>query len=84
MATHRFNHPKDPTRGGTWFGEHGQRICDWSWDATTNTVRVTRYGRAKSIDLVNVSEQFLTPEELRERLPQLALEAGQRITKKKR
>jgi hypothetical protein len=82
MATHRFNYPKDPTRGGTWFGEHGRRICDWSWDATTKTMRVTRYGRRKRIDLSNIGEQLLTAEELRERLPELALEAAQRITEK--
>jgi hypothetical protein len=82
MVTHRFNHPKDPTRGGTWFGERGRRLCDWSWDATTKTVRVTRYARAKQIDLIDIGEQLLTPEELRERLPQLALEAAQRIAKK--
>jgi len=83
MATHRFNDPEDPTRGGTWFGEHGRRICDWSWDATTKTVRITRYARAKRIDLINVGEQLLAPEELRERLPQLALKAAQRIAKKR-
>ena len=78
MATHRFNHPNDPTRGGTWFGDRGRRICDWSWDAATKTVKVTRYGRGKRSDLVSIGEQLVTPEELRERLPQLALEAVQR------
>jgi hypothetical protein len=82
MATHRFNDPKDPTRGGTWFGEHGRRICDWSWDATTKTMKVTRYARVKRSHLVNIGEQLLTPEGLQERLPQLALESVQRITKK--
>jgi hypothetical protein len=80
MATHRFNHPKDPTSGGTWFGEHGRRICDWSWDATRKTVRVT-YPRMRRIDQITIGEQLLTPGELRERLPQLALEAAQRIGK---
>jgi hypothetical protein len=82
MATHRFNYPKDPTRGGTWFGEHGRRICDWSWDATTKTMRVTRYARGKRIDLINIDEQLLTPEEQGERLPQLALEAVHASSKK--
>jgi hypothetical protein len=81
-TTHRFNHPKDPTRGGTWFGERGRRICDWSWDATTKTVKVTRYSGGKRIDLISICEQLPTPEELRDTLPQLALEAAQRFGKK--
>jgi hypothetical protein len=40
MATHRFNHPNDLTKGGTWFGAYGRRICDWSWNAATQTVTV--------------------------------------------
>jgi hypothetical protein len=81
MATHRFNHPNDPSQGGTWFGARGRRLCDWSWDATTKTVKVTRYIRRKRTDLINIGEQPLTPAELRDRLPQLALEAAQRIGK---
>ena len=80
MATHRFNDPKDPTRGGTWFGDYGRRICDWSWDANTKTVKVTRGKRGKRRDLSGIGEQLLTSEELRERLPQLTLETAQRIT----
>ena len=80
MATHRFNNPNDLTQGGTWFGEHGRRICDWSWDATTKTVKVTRYMRRKRTDLINIGEQLLTPEELRQRLPQVVLDAAQRRT----
>ena len=83
MATHRFNDPKGPTRGGTWFGEHGRRICDWSWDATTKTVNVTRYTRGKRIDLIDIGERLTTPEELREKLPQLALVAPPRTGKKR-
>jgi hypothetical protein len=50
-------------------------------DATTKAVRVTRYVRRKRTDLINLGEQLLTPAELRERLPQLALEAARRIGK---
>jgi hypothetical protein len=89
MATHRFNHPNDPTQGGTWFRDHGERMCDWSFDPATKTVRVTRYIRGRYVrrkrtGLINLGEQLLTPEELRERLPQLALETAQRMGKKPR
>jgi hypothetical protein len=83
MATHRFNDPKDPTKGGTWFGDTGRHICDWSWDAAIKTVRVTLGVHGKRIDLSTIGEQLLTPEELRESLPRLALEAAQQITKKR-
>jgi hypothetical protein len=80
MATHRFNHPNDLTKGGTWFGAYGKRVCDWSWDAATKTVTVTRGPRGSSIDLSNSG--LLTPEDLRVRLPDLALKAAQRLKKR--
>jgi hypothetical protein len=83
MGTHRFNHPNDTTQGGGWFGERGRRLCDWSWGATTKTVKVTRYMRRKRTDLINIGEQLLTPAELRDKLPQLALEAAQRVGKER-
>ena len=82
VTTHRFYHPKDATRGGTWFADTGRRICDWSWDAASKTLTVTQGMRSKRIDLSNIGERFLTPEELRERLPQVAIEAVQGIGKK--
>jgi hypothetical protein len=61
--------------------DRGRRICDWSWDASTKTVKVTRKWRGKRSDLVSIGEQLLTPEELRRKLPQVALEAVLRRTK---
>lgn len=81
MATHRFNYPNDPTQGGTWFADTGRRICDWSWDPSTKTLKVTSYGRGKHMNLIGIGEELLTPEGLRERLPQMALEAVQRRKK---
>jgi len=80
MATHRFNHPNDLTKGGTWFGAYGKRICDWSWNAATKTVTVTRGPRGRSIDLSNIG--LLTPEYLRASLPELALGAAQQLKKR--
>jgi hypothetical protein len=33
MPMHRFHYESDPIKGGTWFGDRGVRLCDWSWDA---------------------------------------------------
>jgi hypothetical protein len=45
-------------------------------------MRITLYARGKRIHLINIGEQLLTPEALRERLPQLALEAVHASSKK--
>ena len=82
VTTHRFYDAKDPTRGGTWFGDTGRRICDWSWDAATKTLTVTLGMRTKRIDLTNIGERLWTPEELRQRLPQMALDSAQQIGKR--
>ena len=79
MPTHRFNHPNDPTQGGSWFADNGRRICDWSWNGATKTVSVTIGMQGRHIDLSAMGEQLLTPEELRDRLPQVALEVAQQI-----
>jgi hypothetical protein len=73
---HSFNDSADPTKGGTWYDDYGRCICTWEWDADTKTVTVVQDVRGKRMDL---SEQFLTPEELREILPQLALETAQKL-----
>jgi hypothetical protein len=79
MAAHRFNDPTDPTKGGAWLGDYGRLFCKWTWDAAAKALTVTRGSRGKRIDLSNIGDQLLTPEELRERLPQLALEVAERI-----
>ena len=79
MASHSFNDPSDVSKGGTWFGDYGVRFCSWKWDPTAKALIVTKGADGKRIDLSSIGDQLLTPEQLRERLPQLALDAGKRI-----
>jgi hypothetical protein len=78
-AVHIFKDPQDPTKGGTWTDEYCRVICTWDWDAVTKTATVTCGTRGKDVGLSDIGEQLLTLTELRERLPQLALEVAQRI-----
>ena len=80
MATHAFNDPSDFAKGGTWFGEYGRHFCKWSWDAAAKSLTVQRGARGKRIDLSGWDQHALGAEQLRKRLPALALEAANRIT----
>jgi hypothetical protein len=80
MATHAFNDESDFAKGGTWYGDYGRHFCKWSWDPATKTLAVQRGARGKRIDLGAFDPHDLTTEQLRQRLPELALQAAQRIT----
>ena len=80
MATHAFNDPKDPRKGGTWYDHSGKRLCIWYWDAATKTVTVVRGMQGKRIELSGIADDLLTPEDLRKRFPKLVFRAAQRIT----
>jgi len=82
MPTHRFHYESYPTKGGTWFGERGVRLCDWSWDGPKKTLTVRRGQRGKQISLSDVDLERLDPQELGRRLSEAAFEAAQRITAK--
>jgi hypothetical protein len=80
MPTHRFNYESDPTKGGTWFGDHGVRICDWSWDGEKKILTVRLGVHGKQISLSGVDVERLEPQEHGRRLSEAALEAAQRST----
>jgi hypothetical protein len=82
MPTHRFHYESDPTKGGTWFGDHGVRLCDWSWDGAKKTLPVRRGRRGKQISLSDVDLERLDLQELGRRLSEAAFEAAQRVTAK--
>ena len=39
-TTHNFNDKANYTEGGKWFGDYGESICEWSWNADTKTLKV--------------------------------------------
>jgi hypothetical protein len=80
MTTHTFNHPTDLAEGGIWCGDYGMRICRWTWDSAAKELHVVRGPNGKRIDLRGVD---LSTVDLRERLPQIALQAAGRIAEGK-
>jgi hypothetical protein len=82
MATHRFHYESDPTKGGTWFGERGVRVCDWSWHPAKKILTVRAGRHAKQISLSDVDLERFDPKELGRRLSEAALEAKPHITAK--
>ena len=85
MPTHRFNYESDPTRGGTWFGDKGVRVCDWSWDMEERklTVRTVRRGPGGKQVSLGVDLEGLEPHELGKRLSQTALETALRVHRRR-
>jgi hypothetical protein len=80
MPTHRFHYESDPTKGGTWFGNHGVRLVDWSWDGEKRTLTVRRGPRGTQTS-IRVDVEGLEPQELGKRLSEIALEARQRVNR---
>src|SRR4029077_15602845 len=69
-----------PLRAALWFGDHGVRLCDWSWDVEKKILTVRRGRRGEQIYLSNVDLERLDPQELGRRLSEAAFEASQRGT----
>ena len=78
MPTHRFHYESEPTKGGTWFGDHGVRLCDWSWDGKKKILTLRRGLRGTQVSL-SVDVERLEPQGLGKRLSEIALEATQRL-----
>ena len=76
--SHSFNNEADFTEGGQWFNDQGRRICKWSWDAESKKIYVECGIDIYSRDLQSISDQNLTEEKLKERLPKLALELAEK------
>ena len=80
METHAFKDPVDPTKGGIWSGDYGIRICTWSWSSSTRVLEVRCGSRAKISDL---SGADLSLVDLRDRLPEIALQMADLISQGK-
>ena len=71
METHAFKDAADPTKGGTWSGDYGIRICTWAWSHSTKVLEVRCGPRGKSRDLSSID---MSTVDLRRRLPEIALQ----------
>jgi hypothetical protein len=76
--SHNFASTKDSTVAGAWSDDNGEPICSWSWDPATRKLTVTcgTHGKRKTLP----SEMAeLNAEQLRKRLPRLALGLAEQI-----
>jgi hypothetical protein len=82
-ATHRFKSEDDISQGGTWFGERGEKICDWEWNPATRTISLVAGHRNHEKDLSTFGEEWLTDQELRRHLPPVAIAFAEEILGKR-
>jgi hypothetical protein len=77
-STHNFANAKDSIVAGAWSDDNGQPICSWSWDPATGKLTVTCGSHDKRKTLPS-EMAGLNPEQLRKRLPRLALSLAEQI-----
>jgi hypothetical protein len=76
--SHNFANSKDSIVAGAWSDDNGEPICSWSWDPVTGKLTVTCGTHGKRKTLPSEMAQ-LNPEQLRKRLPRLALSLAEQI-----
>jgi hypothetical protein len=81
--THHFTDSSDFSKGGRWAADYGETICTWTWDAGARVISVRCGPRGKTYDLSGFDAHNRDAATLTKRLPQLALEAAEKITGKK-
>jgi len=76
--THDFADSKDSIVAGAWSDDNGEPICSWSWDPATRKLTVTcgNHDKRKTLPSEMVG---LNAEQLRKRLPRLALGLAEQI-----
>jgi hypothetical protein len=78
-STHNFANSKDSIVAGAWSDDNGEPICSWSWDPATGKLTVTFGTHDKRKTLPSEMAQ-LNAEQLRKRLPRLALNLAEQIS----
>jgi len=79
VITHRFNNERDLEKGGTWFGDDGELICKWNWDRKYRKLDVRCGSWRSAIDLSILGDHNCTDENLRKRLPKIAIQKAERL-----
>ena len=79
MTTHVWNDENDYTQGG-YFTEYGEKkLGEWTFDADTRVISVRVGLKGKTRDLSEFNPEWLTDDELRKRLPDLAKEMAEQV-----
>ncbi len=77
--THRFNNTDDLEKGGMWFGDGGELICKWNWYRKSRKLDVRCGSWRSAIDLSKFGERYMTDENLKKRLPKIAIKKAERL-----
>lgn len=80
MLKHHFTKTEDGTlTGGWWAGHYGEQLCTWIWDAEARILRVRCGDITRPKSLAEFNPEWLTDDELRKRIPPLALSIAESI-----
>lgn len=68
---HRFTHADDARLAGVWLRHSGRRYCAWQYEPDTRTLKASR---GTAVRTASVESENWTLEQLKEALPQRALD----------
>lgn len=73
---HRFTHADEKRLEGVWLTYKGRRFCAWRFEAETGTLKTSR---GVAVQTASLQGETRTLQELKEALPNLALEMARGI-----
>lgn len=73
---HHFTHSDEARLEGVWRTYNGRRFCAWRFETDTRTLQTSRGVAVRSAKLQSETK---TLEELKQELPQIALEMAKEI-----
>jgi len=79
MITHHFDDENDYKHGGKFKGHYGQPICEWTWAAESRVIEVRCGLKTLCKDLSEFDPAWLTDDELKSRLPDVARDLAKQI-----
>ena len=79
MITHHLNDEKDYRQGGRFADDYGRTICEWTWEAESRVIHVRCGSKGHRRDLSEFDPAWLTDDELKKRLPDLARDIAKQI-----
>jgi hypothetical protein len=84
VITHHFTDAADgEIQKGYWTQENGQRIVSWTWDSEQRVLTMQCGSRSRNHDLSSLSPEPTSEQNLRERLPRLAIAFAEEINQRR-